>query len=353
MKHFSHKLTEKYTIALLDLFDDMQISYRKSDGSSQYVTIPLKFRSRERAANLSEQETEEIIKGNTGIIPRLSLVLNTIEKAPERTTNKYIRSHEIQFEDGLKYTLNSVAYNWSFSILLLARTVTESSQIIEQIAPMFRPSYTLNINEIEMLEEPTTIPLDLLDIQMDIQDEHDDDDIRTIVTEFSFTLRGNMYLPIKEQHVIEHMKVYLDNWFMDNTNEYEKSVLFEKTGSIHPDGTKEISDLEVTDLRPVISAVDPTMAPVIQNIVKYMKEDEPLECSVGEIIELRGVVQDKDNEGEEIIYVWTTTSGMITSNSYLVQYKGLEEGTHTITLVVQDYHGNQALPFTKNIVVTA
>ena len=352
MKHFSHKLTEKYAVALLDLFDDLQVAYTKSNNDTQYVTIPLKFRSRERAANLSEQETQEIIKGNTSIIPRLSLILNSIDKSPERTTNKYIRSHEIKFDDGLKYTLNSVAYDWSFTLLLLTRTITETSQIIEQIAPMFRPSYTLNINEIEILEEPTTVPLELLDIQMDVQDDFDDDNIRMIVSEFNFVLRGNMYLPIKEQHVIEHMKIYLANWFMDNTNEYEKSVLFEQTGSINPDGTKELSDLEVTDLRPVIDKNDPTMAPAIQNIVKYMDEDSPLECSVGEIIELRGSVKDKDNEGEEIIYVWTTSSGMITSNSYLVQYKGLEVGTHTITLVVQDYHGNQALPFTKNIVVS-
>lgn len=351
MKHFSFNLTEKYTIALLDLFNDLEIEYRHSDGSLHYTTVPLKFRSRERAANLSEQETQEIIKGNTSIIPRLSLVLNSIEKSPERTTNKYIRSHELRFENGMKHTLNSVAYDWSFSLLLLCRTVTESSQIIEQVAPMFRPTYTLNINEIEILNEPTTIPLELLDITLDIDDEHDDDNIRTIISEFNFTLRGNMYLPIHEQGIIEEMKVYLGNWFLDNSNEYEKSVLFRQTGSINEDGSKTLNDMTVQDLRPVVDQRDPSMAPSIIDIVKYLDEDSPLETYVDGHINLRAVVQDIDNEGNEITYIWTCSSGIIETGSHMVQYKGLEVGTSTITLVVVDYHGNQSVPFTKTIEV--
>ena len=347
MKHWSHHITEKYTIALIDLFNDLNIEYIKSDGSKTYTTIPLKFRSRERAINLSEQETQEILNGNTSIVPRASLSLLSIEKSLERTTNKYINSHDIKTPDGKKYTLNSVAYDWNFSLTLLTRTLTESTQIIEQIAPIFRPSYTLNINEIDISQEPTTIILDLLDINLDVDNEHDDDTIRTIITEFNFTLRGNMYLPIKEQSLIEHMKIYIGNWFLED-NEYEKSVLIQQKGDID---TRVIQDRTTDDLRPVINQKDSSMVPVVQDIIMYKDKNAPLETTVGSIIELHGLVQDVDNEPNEITYVWTCTSGVITSNSHVVQYRAIESGVFSITLTVVDYHRNQSLSFSKNITV--
>lgn len=345
MKHFSFNLTSKYTASLLDLFNDIQILYPQSDGGVKYITIPIKFRSKERAVTLSETETNELITGNTSIIPRLSLTLENITKVPERTTNKYRKSHQIEFENGIKYTMNSIGYNWNFNLILIARTMSETSQFIEQIAPMFRPTYTMNINEIPILKEPTTVPLEMQDFDIDIQDDHEDENVRFIVTTVPLVLRGNMYLPIQEQNVIELMKVYINNWFIDSA-EFEKSILIEETGNAE---TGEKEPQKITDLRPVIDTKNPIMVPVIQDIVMYPDKNTILECHENQIIELMGLVNDIDNEGNELTYVWTTNNGVISSGNYKVQFKPNQIGTADVTLTVIDYHGNQSLSYTKQV----
>lgn len=345
MKHFSFNLTEKYTIALLDLFNDIELQYRKSTGKTETITIPLQFRSKERALKLTDQETQEIIKGNTSIIPRASLILSDIEKAPDRNTNKYINSHEIDLDNVKKFTLNSIPYNWNFSLVILSRTMTESAQVVEQIAPMFRPTYTLNINEIPILKEPTTIPLELIDTSIDIDDEHEDNNIRTIVTQFNFTLRGNMYLPIQDTNIIEHVKLYINNWFLDNTNEYQKAVLISQDGNYE---NKEINPVQTLDLRPVIEDNDASMLPVITDIIIEADESN---INVGDEFILRPEFTDIDNTGDEFAYVWTTNLGILTNGNYQSRYTATNSGISTINLIMIDYHGNQSSMYSKTITI--
>jgi len=345
MKHFSFNLTEKYTIALLDLFNDIEIQYRKSNNETEIITIPLQFRSKERAINLSDQETQEIIKGNTSIIPRASLILTDIQKAQDRSTNKYINSHEIEIDNQKRFTLNSMPYDWGFSLIILSRTITESAQVIEQIAPMFRPTYTLNINEIPILKEPTTVQLELLDTSIDIDDDHDDDNIRTIITTFNFTLRGNMYLPLTDTNIIEHVKLYINNWFLDETNEYEKSVLISQDGEYK---TKVIEPVKTLDLRPVTKTDDISMLPVITDLIIETDENN---ISIGDKFNIRPVFKDKDNTGDEFAFVWSTNLGILTNGKYITEYTATSSGTSTINLIIVDYHGNQSSLFSKDIII--
>jgi len=354
MKYFNFNLTEKYTASLLDLFNDMYIRYVKSDNTEYFHNVPIKFRSRERAVELSSHDTQEIINGNTSIIPRLSLSLEGLEAAPERNTNKYIRSHEVKTDTGLSFTLNSVSYDWNYTVILLARSMSETTQIIEQIAPLFRPTYTLNLNEMELLQEPTTVPIDLEGIDLDVDDNHDDDNIRQITTTFNIKLRGNMYLPIKNQNIIEQVRIYLDNWFLDDSmNEYEKAVKIEQNGDTK---TRNISPLKITDLRPDNNQNLSQFHPVVTDIIDVEFPNDNIELYVGETIDIMGKVTDEDNEGDELFYIWKCTDGIISSNSgsnnsHKIVYKAINEGTFTISLQVIDYHNNRSNEFTKNITV--
>ena len=335
MKHYSHRLIEKYTVALLDLFNDIHIAYRKSNKTLIYQKVPLKFRSRERAVSLAEFSNEEIIKGNTNILPRASLSFIGMEKAQQRNTSKYNKViNVVDRETGSKFIYNSTSYDYTFSLIFITRTLTEATQVVEQIMPLFNPSYTLNINEISLNDEPTTVILEADAPQFEIDDDHSDDNIRLITTEIPLTLKGNLYLPIQEHGIIEMSRIYLADWLLDDNNEYVKSVKFESKGNIET-GVK--SEETITDFRPMVSTKQ--VPPTITNVI--VSETHPL---VDTMVDITVNVNDEDNEEDELYYVWK-----IDGNGKIVNGDGrhasvhiLNNGIITVTVAVIDYHGNQS-----------
>jgi len=72
---------------------------------------------------------------------------------------------------------------------------------------MFRPDITLKIQELDIQEEPTSVPVALGDFGITLPDEMGEDEIRIIEVEFPLTLKGNLYLPIKDSEIIREIEV--------------------------------------------------------------------------------------------------------------------------------------------------
>lgn len=205
---FHHHTTRKYTVSLLKLFNDIEVPrYDEETGALlSVVNVPINFSTKERAVQLITEEYTTN-SNNNNILPVMSLTLNSIDKAYNRDTNKY--SKKVFYDEKNKpvnYQINSASYNFSYTISIMARTMTDLTTIVEQILPMFRPTYNIRIQELDYLEETTSIPLDFEGISFDFPDEQGiEDDIRIVSAEISLTLRGNLYLPIKDARVIKEV----------------------------------------------------------------------------------------------------------------------------------------------------
>ena len=214
MQYFFHESIKNYTVALLDLFNDLYIPRFNEDGTRiSDMPVSIKFGNRDKAYLLSEHDLENINNGNVNTLPRMILEFNSIAKAGTRDTNKNHKINKRKIDDEheslmYEYHYNAVAYDFYFTIYIATRTFTDATILIEQIAPMFRPDLTLKIQEMDIQEVPTSVPVRLGDFDIDLP-SLDPDEIRLIEVTFPLTVLGNLYLPIKDAAVIKEIDLHM------------------------------------------------------------------------------------------------------------------------------------------------
>jgi hypothetical protein len=122
---------------------------------------------------LDNFSTEQLLAGNTNTLPRGAIALSTMIKAEQRTTNKNLKIGKVKGENTFEYMYNSVPFEFTFELAIMCRGMNEAAMIIEQIAPKFNPTVNIDVWDAENLNEPTRIPVKLLDIGIE-SNEYDE-----------------------------------------------------------------------------------------------------------------------------------------------------------------------------------
>jgi hypothetical protein len=104
---------------------------------------------------------------------------------------------------------NSVPYEFNYDLVFQCRGMNEASQIIEQIAPKFNPIVNIDIWDATNLDEPTRVPVRLLDISIESED-YDELSSNIITVVMGINLVGNLYPPIKSIPRIKEYEIYLN-----------------------------------------------------------------------------------------------------------------------------------------------
>lgn len=196
MGHYHHKTIRKHTVALLDFFNDLEIQYTKTDTSDVIKKIPIIYSSKEKSRIFDNVTKEQFNSGNYNFLPRASLSLAALAKAEQRLTNKNNKINLYKTENEFEYSFNSVPYDFTYEVLVQCRGMNEATQIIEQIAPKFHSNVAIDVWEADNLDEPTRIPLKLLDISLE-NEEYSELSSNIFEITCSFSLIGNLYQPIK------------------------------------------------------------------------------------------------------------------------------------------------------------
>jgi len=197
---FHHHTIRKYTTALLDVFNDLEVPRYNEDGTLiKAINVPIFFSSRERAIQLTEQQYAEN-NGMQNILPKMALSLDSMNKANSRDTNKN-KKINLRANDNntVSFQLNSVSYDFSFTLHIMTRTMTDLTTIVEQILPQFRPTMNIRVREFDFSDTLETLPISMDGVSFDFPDEMGEDDgIRILTAEINITLRGNIHLPVKD-----------------------------------------------------------------------------------------------------------------------------------------------------------
>jgi len=277
MQYFFHNSVKNYTIALLELFNDIHVPRYKQNGDAlSDIVLPIKFGNRDKAYMLSEYDIDNLHNGNVNILPRMVLQFDGMAKAPDRDTNKLskINKRKVNSDpDSLLYNYhyNAVAYDFNYTVFIACRTFTDATIVVEQIAPMFRPDVTLKIQELDIQEKPTSVPVQIDDFTFTLPEDLSDEDIRIIEVEFPVSVKGNLYLPIKDAEVIKKITI--------NTKMIE---------SIRTDLTEkyELDFSTIVQASKISTTIDDTLLPVDKGDISRAREDS------------KTVVQHYKNSGE-------------------------------------------------------
>jgi hypothetical protein len=212
--------------------------------------------NRDKAFQLSEHDIENLLTGNVNILPRMVLEFDSMNKAQERDTNKLHKINKKALNDlSYQYHYNAVAYDFNYNIHIATRTFTDATIIVEQIAPMFRPDLTLKIQELDIQQEPTSVPVTIGDFSFTLPDELAEEDIRIIEVSFPITVKGNLYLPIKDASIIKELEIntkVIESFRTEKGIEYEIESKASKIKSSSGTYTKEeipfVKNSEITTI---------------------------------------------------------------------------------------------------------
>lgn len=208
-QNYHHGTIRKYTAALLNLFSDVEIQYSLSNGDYKNSKVPVVYSNREKSEILRKLSEEDMLSGNYNMLPHGYISLVALDRAVERTQNKNAKINKFKTDTEIQYTFNSVPYDFDFDLVFVCRGMNETSQIIEQIAPVFNPNYFIDINEAHNLSKPTRVPVKLVGIQIEPED-YDFHSSNIISVTFSIQIVGNLYPKIKMTQKIKEFDLRLN-----------------------------------------------------------------------------------------------------------------------------------------------
>lgn len=286
MQH--HSTIRKYTAALLDLFNGIEVQYKNSTGNIITKSVPITYVSREKSRILEGYTAEQLAAGNMNVLPRAALSLSTMLKSDQRTTNKNSKINTVANPDTFDFIFNSVPYEFTFELSVKCRGMNEATMIIEQIAPKFNPIVNLDIWDAENLNEPSRIPVKLLDIGIETED-YEEISSNIVTISFGLSLTGNLYPPIKSIKRIKDFKIYMNQ--QDGDYYSKKSILgwdVNNEGALM-NGTVTLAE-DTTLNPPIIIDIVGTNIVIGQNNIIVIYED-------------------KDNQLSELTFEWIVLQG--------------------------------------------
>jgi len=200
------------TTAILDMFNDFSVKrYDKQPARNanivKIVKVPITFGPAEKR-HLDE------LRGNTPgyqapPIPRMALILNGMEYDASRAsgineirhfydTNLLLSNIDEFFADA-----NPTPYNYNFTLSIRTDSLSDFSQIIENILPYFNPTRYLRVKEFAFLNVERDLPVQLGSISPEFSQDLEVNDDKQINGDLSLTVKGWMYRPISYEKIIK------------------------------------------------------------------------------------------------------------------------------------------------------
>lgn len=324
----------KYTAALLDLFNGMEIEYKDKAQNTITRSIPITYSSKEKSRIIEGYTAEQLAAGNTNVLPRASLSISTMVKLDQRIMNKNNKINTVANATSFDFMYNSVPYEFTFELSVMCRGMNEAAMIIEQVAPKFNPIVNIDIWDGENLDEPTSVPVKLLDIGLESED-YEEMSTNIVIVSFGLSLTGNLYPPIQSIKRIKDFKIYMNQ--QDGNYYTKKSVLGWDVAS---DGTL----INATNTLAENPALNP---PIIIDIVASTV------VTLNPVNNLTVIYKDNDNKLSELTFTWVVLLGSATiASSYLdnAVLNVTAVGTIQVRCTIQDIFGNST-SLTKTFIV--
>ena len=199
----SHGTINSYVGALLTFLRNIDISY--SDENKNLITknIPIMYTSKEKSDSLEFLNAQDIKTGNVNILPRGTLALVSIQKREEASLNRNIKVNKVRTDNKIEYSFNSVPYSFIFEFNIFCRGMNELASLIEIILPNFNPNLSLDIYDVANLDEPTRVPLKLMDVTFSEVDENSETSKNIWMLTFSMQMDGQLYQQIKTTNLLK------------------------------------------------------------------------------------------------------------------------------------------------------
>jgi hypothetical protein len=244
---FYHERIRKSVGTFGSLFNDIYILRHKKGGSSiSQVKVPLSYAPKRKFLERLKEGEKSDLNDNQVValrLPRMSFEILQLSFDPTRMVPKtnYCR---VTNSDGAAKVYAKTPYNISFSLSIYAKTQDDAIQVVEQILPYFKPSYTLTVNPLPGY--PTIkddVPLTLTAVSFSDNFEGPMEERRAIIWTLDFDMKIDFYGPVDTGKVIKQADI---NFFLDDSDsgftQYSTVSV-----AVNPRSASEDSDYTITE----------------------------------------------------------------------------------------------------------
>ena len=202
--YFYHKTIFKSVATFGTLFNDITVKRKTSDGNTvKELKVPLSYGPRSKFLSKIEESDKKVAI----TLPRLSFEMSGFSYDSQRKLNSLGVRYNTTQDDKEKSMYNPVPYNIGFSLNVYVEHFDEGLQIIEQIVPFFSPY--LNIPSKLVYDDMgivDDVPVLLNDVSLEESYEGQFEDKRVIMWSLDFTLKTNIFKPVKESDLIRQVE---------------------------------------------------------------------------------------------------------------------------------------------------
>ena len=239
---YNYNETVKKVITVFGtMFNNILIARRDGDTVTNVQKVPISYGPQKKF--LSRIKADALNKGQKiGIkLPRISFDLLAMNYAADKQLNKLNRNYvgDCSTGEGLTSRWEEVNYLLTISLNVYGNSLDDVLQIVEQILPLFSPSYTVSIKELVGEGTVSEVPFTLQGVNMEDSYEGDYSSRRAIIYTLDFECRVPFAGPQKDIGLIETIDVnFYDKLIgeIDEDPDASPPVVLEPISNIHIEG---------------------------------------------------------------------------------------------------------------------
>ena len=203
-----NKVIRKCVIAFGTLFNNIEVRKETGGNTVQKMKVPLAYGPKQKfLARLEGQP--ELNKKVAITLPRISFELSGLSYDSSRKLSP-ITVDKVKDGKNVRQIYTPVPYNLDFSLSILSKTNDEALEIVEQIVPIFQPSYNVTIKIIDDVNEMRDIAIVLNSLNYSDEYEGNFDQRKLTTIDATFTVKAYIFGPTSVQKPIKKAKVDYD-----------------------------------------------------------------------------------------------------------------------------------------------
>jgi len=201
---FYNQTIRRYIIMFGRMFNDIDVvRFDSSNTPLQQIRVPIAYGPKEKF--LARLNMDPGLDQATAIqLPRLAFEMTDMVYAPERGLNKMNKSSSAtRYANSVATQYTPVPYNFNMSLYGMFANNEDAVQVVEQIAPYFRPEWTMSLRLSNSVPDFYDIPTVLNALTIEDTYEADFQTRRAIIYTWNFTVKGYLFGPTKNKGVIK------------------------------------------------------------------------------------------------------------------------------------------------------
>lgn len=272
-----NKIIRKCVIGFGTLFNNIEVRKENKDGSVySRMKVPLAYGPRQKFLARLEQQAD--LNQKVAItVPRLSFEMTGISYDSSRKLAPTTLNLKADNNNAVKKQMTPVPYNIDFELNVISKTNDESLEIMEQILPVFQPSYNMTIKLVDSMNDMRDIPIILNSVSYSDDYEGTFDDRKITLITMQFTVKTYIFGPVGTAGPIKKAKadIYTTMPSATATRQVAYQVTPKALEDKNKDGTTELAGA-ITARNLTIEVLDYTNIPTqsyieIGNEVMYVK----------------------------------------------------------------------------------